>query len=1008
LTGPITVNVINASVSGYTIGNGNGVSGAANTLTFTGTNAGFNITHISGTTTSTAVLSGTITKTGAGRLEINNSANPSTSKYIVKAGCLTAPNSNRYGTAPGSLVSDFFTLDGGGLGFNTTTTGIDLGSTRGVTIGAGGGFLSTSANTVLVTVSSPIVGSSGGDVTVGGNPSVWTGSAHTSGGVWTLSNTNNTWNGNLILNGASGTQVKLAASGVIPDTAVVTLSAAGNTFDLNTFDETVKSISGTAGTVAVGAKTLTLNNPSGETYSSVITIAAGGKLIKNGAGAITLAGGNTNNGEIVITSGTVGVGGASVFGSTGNTGVVTISGGKLSNNTATGRSLNSAIATNLSGDFTVDDSLFNSSTPGQILFNGAATIKNSDRTITVTGTANLGFGGAIGEDTPGRSLTKAGNGILALTGANTYTGSTTILDGQLNVNGTSTLGDGNGVLNLSGGKLNTTASRTASSAPIANPIDLTADSTITTTSAAGTVDLNLSTNTVGGTGGKLTFRNDAASGTGVFQPRFSGSGFNFGQNIDIVNGASGTTLLQSFNISPTVQTFSGVIGGTGSYKRTATTSGTGGETVFAGSNTYSGGTTINDGTLTANNATGSATGSGSITIAANGILQVGNGGAAGTVSGDISSSGAVRFNRSDSSSYSGAISGTGTVTKMGAGVLTLTGTSTYSGKTTVTGGVLEFSTIGDLNVTPTALGAPTLAANGQIDLTGTLRHIGASSSSNRVVNLTGAGVIDASGTGPLTLTGGVNTNGNGLTVTGASNMTISGNPISGTNGTLTKTGPGVLTLAAGVTHTYSGVTNVTGGTMLVNGVLDSSGGAVTVGDGVNPNSGVLGGGGTINRPVNLSLGGSISPGNSVGELTTGDQTWSGGGTYVWEISDATEGDDGNGVRWDHLTMTSLNITATAGSPFTIKVIGTPTNLVPDDGSHTFTWKIAHVTTPNGIAGFDVSKFLVDTSAFVGHPNLQITVNQATDDLTLSYVPEPSSLAIVGITGMSLMRRRRRA
>ena len=106
-------------------------------------------------------------------------------------------------------------------------------------------------------------------------------------------------------------------------------------------------------------------------------------------------------------------------------------------------------------------------------------------------------------------------------------------------------------------------------------------------------------------------------------------------------------------------------------------------------------------------------------------------------------------------------------------------------------------------------------------------------------------------------------------------------------------------------------------------------------------------------------------------------------------------------------MTSLNITATAGSPFTIKVIGTPTNLVPDDGSHTFTWKIAHVTNAGGINGFDVSKFLVDTSAFVGHPHLLITVNQATDDLTLSYVPEPSSFGMISLAGISLLRRRRR-
>src|SRR2546423_691318 len=116
------------------------------------------------------------------------------------------------------------------------------------------------------------------------------------------------------------------------------------------------------------------------------------------------------------------------------------------------------------------------------------------------------------------------------------------------------------------------------------------------------------------------------SRTGIFQPRFSGSGFNFALNIDIVNGASGSTLLQSYNTTGTTQTFSGTIGGSGSYKRNASTGGTGGETVFAGANTYSGGTSISEGALTATNTSGSATGPGAITINSNGILNVGNGG----------------------------------------------------------------------------------------------------------------------------------------------------------------------------------------------------------------------------------------------------------------------------------------------------------------------------------------------------------------------------------------------
>ena len=56
-----------------------------------------------------------------------------------------------------------------------------------------------------------------------------------------MSNTGNSWDGATNLSGASGSGLRLGASGVIPDTSVVSLLASGNTFDLNGFDETIKS-----------------------------------------------------------------------------------------------------------------------------------------------------------------------------------------------------------------------------------------------------------------------------------------------------------------------------------------------------------------------------------------------------------------------------------------------------------------------------------------------------------------------------------------------------------------------------------------------------------------------------------------------------------------------------------------------------------------------------------------------------------------------------------------------
>src|SRR5207244_10659082 len=129
--------------------------------------------------------------------------------------------------------------------------------------------------------------------------------------------------------------------------------------------------------------------------------------------------------------------------------------------------------------------------------------------------------------------------------------------------------------------------------------------------------------------GTLTFSNSAASGTGVFQPRFSGSSFTFNQPIAINNGGFGTTKLQSFNTTGTDQTFAGVISGTGSFNRSASTAGTGGRTIFTPANTYSGGTTVNDGALLVNNTTGSGTGTGTVTVNSGGTL-----GGTGTIVGD--------------------------------------------------------------------------------------------------------------------------------------------------------------------------------------------------------------------------------------------------------------------------------------------------------------------------------------------------------------------------------------
>ncbi len=111
-------------------------------------------------------------------------------------------------------------------------------------------------------------------------------------------------------------------------------------------------------------------------------------------------------------------------------------------------------------------------------------------------------------------------------------------------------------------------------------------------------------------------------------------------------------------------TYGGAISGTG----TVTQSGTGTLT-FTGTNTYSGATTISAGTL-----------------------EIGNGGTTGSLAntGGIANNSALIFNRSDAYTYGGVISGTGTLTKNGAGTQILSGNITL-GAVTVNDGALLFN-----------------------------------------------------------------------------------------------------------------------------------------------------------------------------------------------------------------------------------------------------------------------------------------------------------------------------
>ncbi|QRF60815.1 autotransporter-associated beta strand repeat-containing protein [Variovorax paradoxus] len=765
--------------------------------------------------------------------------------------------------------------------------------------------------------------------------------------------------GTSTITNAKGSVLAFADDASATKATVLNQAGAQLRIDQSTAGVNVGALDG-AGDVLLGAKALTTGGLNASTTVSGTIGGAGGSVIKVGNGALELSGANTYTGATIVAGGTLAANNAS--GSATGTGAVQVQSG--------------------------------------------ATLAG---TGSIAGTVNVAKGGVLSAGNGGAgTLTLGGLSLAEGAVLNYDLGQAGVAGGVLNdlvnVNGNLQLDGTLNVAETAGGKfgagiyrlINYTGGLTDNGLDIGAAPGAAADLQVQT-SVAQQVNLvnraGLSLNFWDG--GDSTRYNDGlvAGGSGTWRVGIPGDGWTGADGkinaawaqgqFAVFGGVAGTVDVDDANgtvritgaqfatngyrlqgdaitlgsAATTVRVGDGTNAGAGMTATIASSlTGAGGlvkedlgTLVLGGTSSYAGGTTIKGGVLQiASDANlGAATGG----LALEGTTLHVTGDSAGTRTVSLGTgSNSFDIDAARTLALNGAVSGAGSLRKIGAGTLRLGAANNHAGGTFVDVGTLATGVAGALGsgAASVASGA-TLQLDGAFDAgstaignQGTVRFQDKASAGTSTITNAAGGVLafadDASATKAKVLnqagaqlridqaTTGVNVgalDGAGNVLLGAKALTTGGlntsttvsGTIGGADGSVVKVGSGTLTLTGA--NSYTGGTTVTGGTLSASNASGSATGAGAV---LVQSGATLAGTGSIAGAVNVAKGGVLSAGNGgAGTLTLGGLSLADGAVLNYDLGQAGVAggalNDLVNVNGNLQLDGTLNVAETAGGKF---------------------------------------------------------------------------------------------